>query len=79
MSTSHPTSAHAVTAVDFVSAFVAPIAKLAQFFRREAEIAHAERHMEKLNDDLLNDIGVHRSQIHFATRIGRSEFGRRYL
>ena len=79
MSTSQSTSAHAVTAFDVASAFVAPIAKLAQFFRREAEIANAERHMESLNDDLLNDIGVHRSQIHFATRMGRDDFGRRYL
>ena len=79
MSTSHTTSAYVATAADIASAFVAPIAKLAQFLRREAEIAHAERHMEKLNDDLLKDIGVHRSQIHFATRVGRNEFGRRYL
>jgi len=78
MSTSHSTAARAVTAFDIASAVVEPFAKVARYFRREAEIAHAERHMEKLNDHLLRDIGVHRSQIHYATRMGRNEFGRRY-
>jgi len=47
--------------------------------RREIEITRAERHLERLNDDVLRDIGMHRSEIHAAIRQGRRELGRRYL
>lgn len=79
MSTFHSASTRGATAIDIASAIVAPFAKVAHFFRREAAIARAERHMEKLNDDVLRDIGVHRSQIRVAVRMGREEFGRRWL
>jgi len=79
MSTFHSASTRGATAIEIASMIVTPFAKVARYFRREAEIARAERHMAKLNDHLLKDVGVHRSQIHFAARMGRNEYGRRYL
>lgn len=79
MSASQSRSVQGVTATNIASTIVAPFAKVVHYFRREAEIAHAERHMEQMNDHLLKDIGVHRSQVHIAARMGRDEYGRRYL
>ncbi len=79
MSTSRSTSAHAVSVARIASAVAAPLAKVVRYLRREAEIARAERAMGQMNDQLLRDIGVHRSQIQMAARIGRAEHGRRYL
>jgi len=78
MSIHHSTTARGVTVIDIASAIVVPFAKMAHYLRREAAIARAERHMEKLNDDVLRDIGVHRSQIRVAARMGSEEFGRRW-
>jgi uncharacterized protein YjiS (DUF1127 family) len=44
------------------------IASTVRHLKREAEITRTQRLMESLNDDVLRDIGVHRSEIYSATR-----------
>jgi len=66
-------------AADVFAAVVSPVAKVTRFFKREAAIARSQHHLESLNDDVLKDIGMHRTEIFVATRQRRGEHGRRYL
>lgn len=59
------------------AAVVAPVRKVGAYFARELAIANAERHLERVNDQILRDIGVHRSDIHLMVRQSRKMHGRR--
>lgn len=52
---------------------------LLRLTRREAEIRKTQRHLDRLSPETLRDIGMDQTEIRSLTRIGRNEYGRRYL
>lgn len=73
-----PRGRAASAAAAFAAVSVA-LRKMADGVRREGEIRRARRRLEAMPDSMLRDIGIDRCQIDVLTRVGRSEFGRRYL
>ena len=71
MSGSYVDSSRGLSVAGVIGAVVSPVVKLARFVNREFEIARARHHLESLNDDVLKDIGLHRSEIYAATRQSR--------
>jgi uncharacterized protein YjiS (DUF1127 family) len=75
MTTFEDMHGHGRTGAGFVTVTQA-ISRRVAWVRRRMEIARCERHLHEMPDNMLRDIGMHRSEISGVVRYGRTEYGR---